>query len=795
MMEENGMTNLIHSPTCFKSASGRCIDLIMTNSKNSCFCNNTFETGFSDFHHMVYTILKTTFERLPPKVVSYRCYRNFSEISFREELVRKMQLNPPKDYAGFENLYVTTLNSFAPKKSVSIRGNNKPHMSKELRNAIMKRSRLKNRANISRNDEDIRKYKIQRNLVVKMNRETKINFYKNLDPREIGNERAFWHTFKPLLSDKVKNTNPNIKLVENGCTVSKNEEIAECFNSCFAKITETLNIEKAPTTEIIEPAPRPIFEAIQKFKLHPSIIKIRQMTEESDVFQFRPFELAEVWDEINKLDSTKKTSGELPANILKLTSDLSFSVVTKFANEMVQQCIFPEKLKLADVSPVFKKGDATVKKNYRPISVLSSLSKVFERLLLKQIEPFIEKKLSAILCAFKKGHSTQHALFRVVEIVRHCIDKGGVTAMVLMDLSKAYDCLPHDLLIAKLEAYGLGIDSLKLIYSYITDRKQRVKIGSSLSDWKTLPKGVPQGSVLGPLLFNIFINDFFYVIAHSQVCNFADDNTVFACGETLEEVAISIENDMREAINWYKRNEMVANPETFQLIFFGLKEENELCIDIQGNIIKMSDTVKLLGVTIDSKLNFNGHINTICQKAKNKVRAFSRVARNLDSQKASLLYNSFIMTNFNYCPLIWMFSGKAANHEVNRVHKRALRVLLNDFDSSFEELLSRNEETTIHVRNLQKLMLEVYKCTTSGNPSFLWEFFNKKTLPYTLRTNNLLQLPKTRTNKYGNNSLSFRGSMVWNRLSDQYKAAKSNNEFKIKIKSWKGFGCNCCICN
>ena len=105
---------------------------------------------------------------------------------------------------------------------------------------------------------------------------------------------------------------------------------------------------------------------------------------------------------------------------------------------------------------------------------------------------------------------------------------------------------------------------------------------------------------------------------------------------------------MREAINWYKRNEIFANPEKFQLIFFGLKEENELCIDIQGNIIKMSDTVKLLGVTIDSKLNFNGHINTICQKAKNKVRAFSRVARNLDSQKASLLYNSFIMTNFNY---------------------------------------------------------------------------------------------------------------------------------------------------
>ena len=106
----------------------------------------------------------------------------------------------------------------------------------------------------------------------------------------------------------------------------------------------------------------------------------------------------------------------------------------------------------------------------------------------------------------------------------------------------------------------------------------------------------------------------------------------------------------------------------------------------------MSETVKLLGVTIDSKLNINGHVKTICQMIKNKVKAFSRIARNLDYQKASLLYNSFILTNFNYCPLIWMLCGKTANEEVNRVHKRALRVLLNDFDSTFEELLHRNEE-------------------------------------------------------------------------------------------------------
>ena len=354
IMEDNGLANLIHSPTCFKSANGRCIDLIMTTSKNNCFCSNTLETGFSDFHHMVHTILKTTHDRLPPKVVSFRFYRNFSETYFREELARKLNENPPENYVEFENLYITTLNGFAPKKSVSIRGNNKPHMSKKLRKAMMNRTRLKNGATVTRDDEDVRKYKIQKNLVVRMNRKAKRDFYKNLDPTKVGKERAFWKTFKPLLSDKVTNTNTNITLVENGCTISKSDEIAECFNSYFATITETLNIDQAPTSDVIEPSPRPVFEGIQKFRSNPSVIKIRQMVEESAVFQFRRFGPAEVWDEINRLDASTKTSGDLPAHILKLTSDLSFSAVTKLADEMVEQCIFLEKLKLADVSPVFK---------------------------------------------------------------------------------------------------------------------------------------------------------------------------------------------------------------------------------------------------------------------------------------------------------------------------------------------------------------------------------------------------------------------------------------------------------
>ena len=214
-----------------------------------------------------------------------------------------------------------------------------------------------------------------------------------------------------------------------------------------------------------------------------------------------------------------------------------------------------------------------------------------------------------------------------------------------MDLSKAYDCLPHDLLLAKMEAYGFSADSLKLVHSYLVRRNQRVKIGSMCSSRQEIKSGVIQGSVLEPFLFNSFINDFFYVMQHSQVCNFADDNTIYACGKNLDSVISNIEKDMKIAIDWYQDNEMVANPEKFQLMFLGQKDNTKLCIDINGNVVQMTDSVKLLGITIDSKLNFKQHVKSICKKTSNKVRAFLGLLQILTMRRVP--YYTILL----YCPI------------------------------------------------------------------------------------------------------------------------------------------------
>ena len=250
-------------------------------------------------------------------------------------------------------------------------------------------------------------------------------------------------------------------------------------------------------------------------------------------------------------------------------------------------------MKIANITPVHKKDEPTDKESYRSVSVLPLLSKVFERLLYDQFSEYLEKYLNTLLCGFRKTHSTQHALFKLLQAWQEELDKSGFVGTILMDLSKACDCLQHNLK-----------PGLRLIHDYLSNRKQRTKINSSYSDWYNIVRGVPQGSILDTLLFNVFINDLLLCIGTTNICNFADDNTIYSCQNDLKTILKDLRYDMVNLLRWFKENSMKANPKKFQYMIPAKTSRQPITLNINQIKVKESQKVLLLCLTIDNLLTY-----------------------------------------------------------------------------------------------------------------------------------------------------------------------------------------------
>ena len=291
-------------------------------------------------------------------------------------------------------------------------------------------------------------------------------------------------------------------------------------------------------------------------------------------------------------------------------------MVTNLINTSFRLCQFPASLKGAKLVSIYKKNDTMDKRNYRLISVLPILSKAYEWTMHNQLSEHFNNILHPYMAAFRKGYGCRSTLLRLLEDWRKALDSHQHAAAILMDLSKAFDCLPHDLLIEKLRAYGLAPDAVALMSSYLSDRVQQVRLGSHASTWEKIIKGVPQGSILRPLLFNIFLNDIFHFIKQAVIYNYADDNTLSFIHQNLDILKQVLEKESKILIEWFCENFMQANPSKFQAICIGKTAHDVITsFNIDSVNIQCEDSVTLLGVNIDFMLRFDDHISEICQKS------------------------------------------------------------------------------------------------------------------------------------------------------------------------------------
>ena len=266
---------------------------------------------------------------------------------------------------------------------------------------------------------------------------------------------------------------------------------------------------------------------IDKLKNHPSIISIKNEIRPTAELNIKATTVDQINKIIKSLDARKATGPDkFPGKVVKVSAYRIDKHLTNIINNDLLRNSFSNSAKRASFKPIFEKGERREIGNYRPVSILNCFSKICERFLHGQIASFSNEFLSDFISAYRKGYSINHVLIRLTENWRTTLDKNIFTGAVLMDLCKAFDCIPQDLLIVKLHAYGLSFDTVTFLNSYLKDREKNIRINNIFSAFQNILSGVPQGSILGLILFNIFLSDFFLCIKNSDLHNFADNNTI-----------------------------------------------------------------------------------------------------------------------------------------------------------------------------------------------------------------------------------------------------------------------------
>ena len=396
---------------------------------------------------------------MKPKNIYYRSYKNFDEPKFLAEIENTQFSftadNPNQNYDLLSNKFLEIVNNHAPLKKKIIRGNQKPFMNKEFQKAVYTRSRLKNRYNKKPNKENEIAYKKQRNKCVSLRKQSIKDHIKKVTDKGINSNKDFWSFIKPFITNKRHISNNDNTIIEGNKVISDESELAKKFNEHYINIVEkTSGIKPSNLGELhnSKDHDETIDLIIKSYENHPSVDKIKNIlnkeTGNSIGFAFKNTNTSNVKKLLKNLDVKKAVGNDtIPPKLLKIAADSLSRPLTKAINKSIENSIFPNNAKVASVIPLDKgKPNKNEITNYRPVSILNSFSKIYEQIIKDQLVSAMEKYFSPLISAYRKNYSTQHVILRLIEEWRLNLDQNNVIGAVLTDLSKAFDCINHDLI-------------------------------------------------------------------------------------------------------------------------------------------------------------------------------------------------------------------------------------------------------------------------------------------------------------------------------------------------------------
>ena len=652
------LKQVISSPT-YNSNEGKesTIDLSFVSTHLSLVSSGAIVSDLSD-HYFIHTSVKVKPQKSARRLIHTRSYNKLNYDSLFNSAahipfhtITQVYDCPHTQAQTLEKYIETLLDSHIPRRIIRVRDSRPIWLTTEL----LKLIRLKNKffkkiykhAATHPTQNQINHYKKFRNMVTQKIRTQK----RCILQQELTKDTStFYKCARKLIGSKNSSCAP-IGVYSGNDFVTDDLSIAESFNSFFSKTV-------TPPKTLITPKEPNGF-----------------------VPQFS-FDKVSTEDVSSVLTSLKdKTGGvsQIPASIYKLLAPLIINPLTTIINNCIESEVFPDCFKIGLITPVHKKGNKTFCENYRPISSLPILSKVFEKLLYKQLNTHLANHdlLSDRQYGFRKNHSSQQMILSLIEPWLKAFDSPSpcyISALSL-DITKAFDSINHDYLIALLPTFGISIPSSMLLASYLANRKQIVKIGSSFSSPALIQTGVPQGSILGPLMFNLVVNGLLNNINDAMA--YADDTILFALGETQIESLRKITKTLEQATKWYKSAGLNLNVnKTKYCVFSNRSVDKTLQLKYLDSTLSPDNTLKLLGVILDSKLTMSDHCQSIVNKTSGTISLLGKCRKYLELPQALQIYTSIIRPRFEYCPLLLTALSKHDSYLLEKCQNRALRIIL-----------------------------------------------------------------------------------------------------------------------
>ena len=580
------------------------------------------------------------------------------------------------------------------------------------------------------------------------------------------------NTWKVINS--VINPNPKHESIEKVCVdnaqLKEPSQISEAFNDFFVNI--------GPNLARSIPNPDKTFHHYLNNKNSFSLF-------------FEPVAEEEVKDIINNLNTKKAAGFDGVTNfLLKNLVNEIISPLTYILNKSLLKGVVPDQMKIAKVIPIFKKGNKEELGNYRPISLLTSLSKILERLVYSRTLKFLNE--FKVFCnsqfGFRKKHSTSHALLNFIDKIANATDDQLYTVGIFLDLSKAFDTIDHDILLYKLSHYGIRGKALDWFRSYLFNRKQFVNVNGNESSFKNISCGVPQGSLLGPLLFILYINDFPNSSTLLSFILFADDSNIFFSHRDPQILLDTVNNELEFVQDWIYANKLSLNIAKTQYMVFKNNQTRSLPghITINNVNLKQTECTKFLGLYIDNDLSWKSHINHLCKLLSRNTGILYKLKDFFPINILQTLYGTLINSYIYYGILAWGNSTSSLLDRILHIQKRAIRIVnRKPLLAHTNELFLSNKVFKITDLFLFNVGVFMYKLSLNDLPDVFSTLFmrNDAFHTYPTRQSHSYHLPRTRT-VFAQKTIKYNGPKFWNELPCEIITSPSLYVFKKNLKSF-----------